>query len=200
MAKKIVVMQFLFFLSFRAYSFVPGISLNLGVMGIGVSFENTNVAGYFWGNIGTFAYQSSWGFGVNVSPVHFFSDMNDPTSYSLTFVNTSVFYNFLKHDHLILGPFGSVNAVMYNRPDFFEFHGGITFLIRNINFFSPDFYKNSILGVDFLVVELGYTYNNKGGQGFYIRAGMDLLSILFQSKQTELKEDFDEYQKEHPVY
>jgi hypothetical protein len=169
-------------------------------LGIGVSFEKSNVAWYFLGNVGTFAYQSAWGFGINVSPVYFFSEINDSTTSTLTFVNTSVFYNLLKDEHLILGPFGSVNAVMYNRPDFLELHGGVTFLIRNINFFSPDFYKDSILGVDFLVIELGYRYNNKGGQGFYIRAGMDLLSILFQSKRNEYQEDFDKYQRNHPAY
>jgi hypothetical protein len=197
--KRIVIMQFLFFLSLRVYPFEYRNNLGLGILGIGVSFENESPGGYFFGNVINFTCQSSSGFGVNVSPLHFSTYTKNPELFSLTFINVSVFYNFLDNEHFILGPFGSISAINYNCPDLFELHAGITFSIRNIDFFGDSLYNDSKFGFDFLVVELGYKYNNKGIQGFYASIGMDLLTALYYHAKAG-KDDVKEYQKEPPVY
>jgi hypothetical protein len=197
MNKKIVIIQFLLFLSYRVYPFEYKNNLSLGVLGIGFFPENGSAGSYFFGNVINFTYQSTSGFGIKISPLHF-----SPThegKVSLTFINTSFFYNFFRDEHFILGPFSSINAVRHNRPGFFELHAGLTFSIRNINFWDPDFYKDRIIGLDFLIVEAGYTYN-KDRQGFYATIGMDLLTSLYTFAASQRKEDIDKYQKEHPTY
>jgi hypothetical protein len=200
MHKRIVIVQFLFFLSFYAYAFEYANNLSLGVFGMGISPTKKNPGAFFFGHVINFNYQSTSGFGVNISPLHFSWYDEAFRTFSLTFINTSFFYDFLKDEHLVLGPFGSLSAIKHNCPVFFELHGGITFLIRNINFYDPDFYKDSIFGLDFLVIELGYKYNNKGQYGFYANLGMDLLTLTYAHFATQKKDEIEKYQKEHPVY
>jgi hypothetical protein len=193
----IIIMQLLFFSFLPVCSFGYGNNFNLGVLGLGVSTENEPPFLYFYGSVINFTYQPAGGFGVEISPLHFSSNNEGSCDFSLTFINTSLFYDFFKHEHFILGPFGSINAIKYNNPEFFELHAGITFSIRNINFWDTDFYKDSIFGFDFLAVELGYKYNNRGKQGFYAFIGMDLLTTLY-SYCVSHKGDIEKYQKEHP--
>ena len=200
MAKRMIIIQLLFLSFLPVYSFEYGNNLSLGVLGLGVSTENENLFLYFYGNVVNFTYQSSGGFGLKLSPLHFSFYNEGFGDFSLTFINTSLFYDFFQHEHFILGPFGSINAVKYNNPEFFELHAGITFSIRNINFWDFEFYNDSIFGFDFLVVELGYKYNNRGKQGFYTFIGMDLLTTLYSYSATRKKDDIEKYQKEHPTY
>jgi hypothetical protein len=200
MNKRIIIIQLLFLSFLPVYSFEYGNNLSLGVLGLGVSTENETPFLYFYGNVINFTYQPIGGFGVKLSPLHF--SFNDECSgdFSLTFINTSLFYDFLNHGHFILGPFGFINAIKYNNPEFFELHAGITFSIRNIDFRDVELYKDSIFGFDFLVVELGYKFNNRGKQGFYTFIGMDLLTALYSYSVTHKKDDVEKYQKEHPAY
>jgi hypothetical protein len=200
MYKRIVIAQFLFFFSSYAYSFEYANNLSLGVFGMGFSPTKEGSGAYFFGHVINFNYQSTSRFGVNISPLHFSWHDEAFRTFSLTFVNTSFFYDFLKDEHLVLGPFGSLSAIKHNCFNFFELHGGITFSIRNINFFDPDFYKDSILGLDFFVIELGYKYNNKGQHGFYVNIGMDLLTFAYAHFAAEKKDEIEKYQKELQVY
>jgi hypothetical protein len=179
MWEKKVVAYFLFFLSFHVYSLEYKNYISLGVFGIDISSENKNAGFNFSGYFINLSYQSSRGIGIDISPLHYSSNIKNPDLLSLTFVNVSAFYNFFKNDYFILGPFGSINAINYNRPGFIELHTGIKFSIRNIDFSGNYFYKDSIFDFDLLVIEVGYKYNSKGRQGIYAFIGVDLLSTLY---------------------
>jgi hypothetical protein len=200
MKEKIVITQCLFLLSLSIYPLEFENNLSLGVLGFGVFPKNGNVGWYFWGHVGNFTYQSTNGFGLNISPFHIFYNLEDSGGLLLTFVNTSFFYNFLRNEQYILGPVGSMNAINYNHPGFFEVQAGIRFSIRNINFWDPDFYKEGIFGFDFLIAELGYRYNNKDSNGFYAIIGVDLLTGVYSYAASQKKEDIEKYQKKHPTY
>jgi hypothetical protein len=201
--KRIIITQLLLFLSFSVYSFEFGNNLSLGVLGLGVSPKYKDVGWYFFGNVINFTHQSPRGLGVKASPLHFsFNDEgSDVLIFSLTFLNASLFYNFLRNENFILGPFSSIDAVRHNRPGFFELHTGLIFSIRNKNFWETDFYNgNSIIGIDFLTVELGYKYNNKGNQGFYAYIGLDLLTSIFVSLIDYKNDNLGKYRREHPTF
>jgi hypothetical protein len=200
MNKRKIILQFLFLLSFSVYSFELGNNIRPGVLGLGFSTENENHSWYLYGGVLKFTYQSTNGFGVGISPFHF-SFMNEGSSYfSFTFINTSFFYNIFRDDNYVLGPFCSINVLKYKNPGFFEVHAGITFSICNISFWDVDLYKDSILGYDFLIVELGYKYTNEGKQGFYAFIGTDLLSGFYNLAAVAVGGDAEKYQKEHPTY
>jgi hypothetical protein len=198
--KGIVIMQLWFSLSLPIYSFEFGNNFSLGVLGFGVSPKNGSAGWYTWGHVGNFTYQSEYGFGVNISPLNFFTNNEDSDSFFLTFVNTSFFYNIFRDEHFILGPVASVNAIDYKHPGFFEVHGGIRFSMRNLNFWDPGFYKDNILGFDCLIVELGYRYNNKNGHGFYTFIGADLLTGVYYLAAIASDADPKKYQEEYPAY
>jgi hypothetical protein len=197
--RPLIFLPFMILFSLRAYSFEYNNNLSLGVLGFGMSFENKEFNGCFSGHIFNFMYQLESGFGINVSPLHF--SLNDNKSL-ITFVNTSVFYDFIKkNDDFILGPIISVNAVNYNRPNFFELHGGLRFSVHNFNRWDSDFFeKSSLWGYEFFVVELGYTYNNRDQQGFYAFIGMNLLSGLYYLAAMIRGEEIEKHQKEIPAY
>jgi hypothetical protein len=199
MGKKIVVAQFLFLLSFHIYSLENKYDISLGVFGISISSENESTGFYFSGYAINLSYQSSIGIGINISPLHYSFNIKNPDVYSLTFINVSAFYNFLNTNYFILGPFGSINAINYNRPNFIELHTGIKFLIHNIDLSGNDLHKDSIFGFDLLVIETGYKYNSEGGQGFYAFIGVDLLTTLY-NYAINRKDNFKNHQKEQRIY
>lgn len=188
------------FLSFYAYPAESGNNISLGICGIGFTSENETRGFYFSGYFINFSHQTSRGIGFNISPLHYYSSAKDPGVLFLTFVNTSLFYNFLKDKYFVLGIFGSLNAIAinYNRFDFIELYTGIKFSIHNIDLLGSGFYKDSIFGYDFLAIELGYKYNNEGRRGFYGFVGIDLLTALYH-RAINKKDDFRKYQKDQIV-
>jgi hypothetical protein len=167
---------------------------------VGVSPENKSPNWYAYGSAVKFTYQSDHGFGVELSPLHF-SYIDEGSGYfSLTFINALFFYNVFKHENYVLGPFGSINALKYKNPGFFELHAGIRFSICNISFAEHNLYKDSIFGYDFLIIELGYKYNNNGKQRFYAFIGTDILSGLYLFAGLASGDNIKKYQEEHPTY
>jgi hypothetical protein len=199
MEKKKIIAHFLFLFSFHLYSLEHRNYISLGVFGIDISSENENDGFNFSGCFINLSYQSSGGIGIDISPLHYSVNIKNPDILSLTFVNISAFYNFLKNDYFILGPFGSINAINYNRPDFIELITGIKFLIRNIDLSGNDFYRDSIFGFDLFAIEVGYKYSNMGRQGFYAFIGVDLLSTVYNHALNR-KNDVKKYQKDQLVY
>jgi hypothetical protein len=200
MSKGIIIIQLLFSLSLPVYSFDLRNNIRFGNLGVGVSPENRSPSWYAYGSAIKFTYQSDHGFGIEVSPLHF-SSINEGSNYfSLTFINTSVFYNVFKDDNFVLGPFFSINAIKYKNPAFFELHTGITFSICNISIGEHNLYKDSIFGYDLLIIELGYKYNNNGKQRFYAFIGTDLLSGLYLFAGLASGDNIKKYQEEHPTY
>jgi hypothetical protein len=202
MKKALLVFLFGFFaLAPRAYSFEPKNNISLGVLGIGFSADEGGAGLCFAGDVVRFSFPLSRHLGITATPFRFTVDHSGAANGS--FLNLSFFYNILaKEDNVILGPFASVNALHYYNPASFEFHTGLTFSLRNINFTGIPFRKDSIFGSDFLVIELGYTYHSKKGHGFYISAGMDILTTLFFVAGGEVKdtEEYKRFRKEHPEY
>ena len=150
-------------------------SLSLGVLGLGFDSDMKTFEGYGYARLLNFMYLSENGLGLNFSPLVFFYKNMD--NYSLTFVNGSIFYNFLKNadNGLILGPLIGTHAVQYKNPSFVEFRTGLFFSFRNAD---NTYAENSLLSVDIFFVELGYKYNKKEGHGIYAYVGVDLLAAL----------------------
>jgi hypothetical protein len=172
---------------------------SLGILGVSIfsSTESSDV--YMQGRFFNFLLQSDVGVGVSISPLALYSCINDTSIFYLTFVNLSIFYDFLKRNNFILGPFVSTNGVKYNRLDFFEFRAGLTFSIWNVNsndYHSPD---SSLFELNFFFAELGYSYNNDTQGKFYAYLGIDILAGLYVMGMGK-KDVFEKYQKEHPSY
>jgi hypothetical protein len=174
-------------------------SIGLGILGIGISGSMKSNEVYVYGDLFNFLLQSDIGVGINISPLIIFSGINDINTFYLTFVNTSIFYNFLKNKNIILGPFISINGVRHNHHGSFEFHSGLMFLMRNMDFNNYYPTSGSLFGRDFLFAEVGYKYNNDNQGIFYAHLGIDILSALYLVGMGK-KDDIDKYQKEHSLY
>jgi len=153
--------------------------IGFGYLGIGFTADANNKDGYLFGCLLNFMYQSEIGLGITASPLTFFINFNDYNNYSLTFVNLSLFYNFLYNmqEYLVLGPFVFIHAIKYDNPGFIEFRSGFRFSLRNREI-SSFYFKDSMFNSDLLVIEPGYKYNKTTGHGFYVHVGIDLLIAL----------------------
>jgi hypothetical protein len=197
MGKRRASIIFLLSLACHIYAFEHKYgSSDLGLGNLGFYFSSEDEGINAFGNVFNFTTRFIGGIGMTISPLNFFI-YNSDAHFLATFINASVFYNFFRDEHFILGPFGSINAINNSFPDFFELHTGITFLMRN--FFDYDYYKNSIFGFTFLAVEVGYRHNNRDASGFYASISMDLISMLF-GLAGDKKDEAEKYQKEHPLY
>lgn len=155
----------------------------MGVLGFGVNSSTGIPGGVLHGRLFTFMYQSELGVGINASPLVFNVGLvDDNKNASLTFVNTSVFFNIFRQyrDNLLLGPFVGINAVNYNNPRFFELHSGLMFSLRNIPF-GDVLPNDSIINFNYelLHIELGYYYNPADISGFYVEICTDLIGALY---------------------
>jgi len=187
--KLIIFLLLLFFLTLNIYSGDYGLSS--GVMGVGISSENSFDNGYLFGNFFNFVYQSEIGFGFEVSPLSIFWNMKDKSVFSSTFLNATVFYNFLKHKYFVFGLFTKVHMLEDIKPNYFGLQSGLMFSIR-------EFDDDSILFfgiINIINVELGYTYTN-GTSAFYTQVGIDALVVaaLFSGDRQR---DADNYKKDN---
>ncbi len=111
--KKILLLLCFFFSLNMAYSMNGDTGVSLGVLGFGVNSSTGIPGGVLHGRLFTFMYQSELGVGINASPLVFNVGLvDDNKNASLTFVNTSVFFNVFRQyrDNLLLGPFVGINA------------------------------------------------------------------------------------------
>ena len=164
MKKLFVLIVLLFILLLPLHSLEGEADISFGFLGYSFASNVNNYNHYLFGRILNFVYQLDSGLGITASPFIFYFNIADFNNYSLTFVNLSLFYNFLNNVNstLSLGPFVSVNAVDYNKPGFVEFRSGINFYVRN----------------GFFLAELGYKYNKNNRHGFYVQIGLDLFIAL----------------------
>jgi hypothetical protein len=185
--KRTIISILFLVLSINAYS---QFGINWGILGYGLSGTKFPDAGYVYVHPLDFSYQTNSGLGFLASPLdvyhYFYGKEND----TITFVNISSYFDFLKDERLLLAPFVMVRAVNYNKPDFVEFRGGIKFSINLFDILvtnkEPD---RSIFKNLSLVFEVGYNYNNKIQQGYYANIGMDIISALFWIGAGEFGED-----------
>jgi hypothetical protein len=103
--------------------------LILGVFGAGLSSDTGISGGRLFGRFLSFEYWPKTGWDMRLSPLHFSTDIKNKEEFSLTFVNASLFYDFIKSADYVCGVFASASAVNYSRPDFFELRSGLVFLI-----------------------------------------------------------------------
>ncbi|MDR0558413.1 MAG: hypothetical protein LBG43_11230 [Treponema sp.] len=103
-----------------------------------------------------------------------FGEHND---FNLTFINAHLYYNILRDENLMLGPFLRVNAVSISKIDAFEFTTGVIFSFRGemegLDTVLPVF-------CEFVQFQMGYKYNNeKPEKGrFFAQAGVDLTGFF----------------------
>ena len=194
--KKILVLLLLLFSISALYSVESEFEISLGILGFDVTSDMQAADVFGFGRLLNLTYKSYTGLGFTISPLLFFYADNDHNS--LTFVNTSLFYNFLINtsENFIFGPLVTVSAVQYGHPSFVEFRSGLIFSFRSADIYYA---KDSIFAIDVFHVEVGYRYNKTDRHGFFAHIGFDLVGVLyfigaFSGKGQEL----DDYQKEHP--
>jgi hypothetical protein len=87
--------------------------ISLGVFGAGTDSNTYSSSGYYYARLVNLMYQPENGLGITFSPLVFYMGIKNTEDYSLTFINTSVFYNFIKQNrsYFILGPFVSANVI-----------------------------------------------------------------------------------------
>lgn len=195
--KKVLLLLFFFLALSSLYSIEGDVGISIGIFGLGFDHNIKLGEFYFYGRLFNFMFQTEKGFGVTASPLFFFINNSENDNFSIQFVNMSLFYNFLKRDreYFILGPFVSISAVRYNLPQFVEFCSGLTFSLRNL-MRDSDNSKDSIFDYYFFQLEFGYKYNHYDKHGYYLHAGIDLISILWLIG-TGKEKDFKDYQKNH---
>jgi hypothetical protein len=196
MRKKILVLLLLIFSLSTLYSLEEEFSLSLGVLGLGFNSDFETAGGYGNGRFLNFMYQSSTGLGFSLSPLVFFH--NDMDNQSLTFVNGSLFYNFLIKTHVrtgegfFLGPSIAVNAVRSEDPTFVEFRSGLFFSLR---LFDILYTANNRFAIDIFFVELGYKYNKIDRHGFYAHIGFDLVAMIQFIGGIIIGREYEDYRK-----
>jgi len=171
--KRNIIVILLFFHLVPLYSLDSSFGIGLGFLGFGFNYDAKHTNGAFCGRVLDFIYQSEIGLGITASPFTFSIDLKDSTNYSLTFVNMSFFYNFLKESggRFVLGPSVSIQAVDYNNSGFLEFRAGLTFHLRDN---TNKFFNN-----DWLLIEAGYKYNKTSSNGFFAHIGFNPIAFLY---------------------
>jgi len=185
--KLIISLLLLFLLPLNIYSGDYGISS--GVMGVGISSEKSFDNGYFYGHFLDFVYQSEIGFGVEVSPLSISWNMKDKSVLASTFVNTTIFYDILKQENFVLGPFTTIHMLGNKQLDYFGLQSGLFFSIREFDDDSKYFFNI----INIINVELGYSYTN-GTSAFYAQVGIDAIGVIalyIEERQREA----DNYKK-----
>jgi hypothetical protein len=174
--KRIIVLLFILMAS-NAYA---QIGISWGILGAGFSANKYPDSGYAYVQALNFSYQTNFGLGFSLSPLdayYYFAGENDS---SITFVNISSYFDFIKDDSLLLAPFIMSRLVDLNEPYFSEFRTGIRFSINNLyELFSYNSELERSIFKDFsLIAEIGYNYN-KAQHGYYAYLGIDIISALF---------------------
>jgi hypothetical protein len=178
--RKLLLGLSLFFVFSSVNSLEINNSISLGNIGVGTSFLEMNIVGNFI----TWDVQEKSGWGINISPLHFRYDITTKQLSTLTFINAKLYYNFLKDDYIIWGPFVSVNTLEINKVNFFEFQSGITFSFWN-DHFSKINLKPFLLEI--FGIQAGYKYSEQKNS-FYLLVECDLpstLSLLFSGYYDE---------------
>jgi hypothetical protein len=94
--KKPAILIFIFFVACAVYSLDTEGSLDFGILGLGISSEKGIFDGIIFGHIPDITFQTSIGFGINLSLMDFSIGLRELNIISLTFINALIFYDFIK--------------------------------------------------------------------------------------------------------
>jgi hypothetical protein len=195
--KKPAILIFIFFVTCAVYSLDAEGSLDFGILGLGISSEKGIFDGIIFGHVPDITFQTSVGFGMNLSLMDFSFGFRELNIISLTFINALIFYDFIKDKDIIFGPFCSLNMINYDRVDYFKFKSGLTFSLRD----SGD---GGIFSFNYLYLESGYKYDNTGGEhSIYIQFGVNLLwPMLIGGSMNSNRDNSASYQipEKPPVF
>jgi len=146
--------------------------------------------GYFFGRFIDFTYLSESGFGFDLSPLSCSWSIKDSSDLLLSFVNATIYYNLIKQESFILGPFVTIHMLEKSQLDYFELQSGLRFSISQFD-------ENSILCFNYFNIEFGYSYTN-GTSGFFAQVGIDAIGVIYllgagaKKEGDEYKEQFNE--------
>jgi len=179
------------------YSLNGEFSISLGILGVSINSDNGWFSDlYLYGRFLNFMYQFENGLGVTLSPLTFFLHFEDDDDFIssekslLTFVNTSLFYNFADESDRrsdVFGPFVSIHAIAHGNPRFVELRCGLIFSAGGNNT------NASIFNLELLVLEVGYKYNRNNRHGFYASIGINLIAA---ARFFGSEDDFERHQRE----
>ena len=184
--RKLIILLFLLVFIGTVHSLEGGVGISFGVLGIGLDTYTGMSDGYYYGRVLNFMFHTNHGLGFSISPFAFFGNFKNENTFSLTFINISLEYNFLNSisESFVFGPFVSMNALRYSQPTFFEFHSGLKFSFLKALEDSKVFYN------ELFIVELGYKYNKTNKHGFFVTIGIDMILGLFIIGSGKMSETF----------
>jgi hypothetical protein len=156
------------------------IGISWGILGAGFSANKYPDSGYVYVQALNFSYQTSFGLGFSASPLDAYYYFVGKNNSSITFVNISSYFDFLKDDSLLLAPFVMLRSIDLDELYFSELRTGVRFSINNLyELFSYNNELDRLIFKNFsLIAEIGYHYN-KFQQGYYAYLGIDIISALF---------------------
>ncbi|MBN2876768.1 MAG: hypothetical protein JXL85_03845 [Bacilli bacterium] len=159
-------------------------SFSLGVIGAGISSDESYSNGYYYGNLLCFEHTFNDRLDLKVSPLYFNWNMFDENIFQLTFLNAFLSYNLLDDDYIFLGPSISINTFGYNDLGLINLNAGIVFSIS----IKP---STTVLKYTCIFLEAGVKYNTST-YSIYSNVGVDLLWLLAvlgnPSKENEMAE------------
>jgi hypothetical protein len=195
--RRIFLLSLLFIFSHKGLWALENAYLILGNVSIGLDTDFSSADCYTSFEFLDFNLQGRTGVGASFTPLKFKGDIyffkglsgedneaiknnanfGERNDFSLTLINAHVYYNILKDENLMLGPFLRVNAVSISEIDAFEFTTGVVFSLR-----SEMEGLDTILPVfcEFVQFQMGYKYSNeKTGKGwFFVQVGVDLTGFF----------------------
>jgi hypothetical protein len=104
-------------------------------------------------------------------------------NFTLTLINSQVYYNFLRNKHFLLGPFLGVNALCVTNLDVFEFTAGVVFSARGA--FESFSGLDLPIFLEILQIQMGYKYTNEGKGQFFAQIGLDLAFFFATTYKDE---------------
>jgi hypothetical protein len=104
-------------------------------------------------------------------------------NFTLTLINSQVYYSFIKNKRFLLGPFLGVNALCVTKLDVFEFTAGVVFSARGV--FEQFSGSNLPIFFEILQIQMGYKYNNEGRGRFFAQIGLDLAFFFANTYKDE---------------
>lgn len=159
-------------------------SFSFGVIGVGISSDESFSNGYYYGNLLCLEHTFNDRLALKMSPLYFNWNMFDEDIFQLTFLNAFLSYNLLDDDYVFLGPSISINTLGYNNLALINLNAGFVFSISSIP-------SKTVLKYNYIFLEAGVTYNTST-YSVYGNVGVDLLWLLAilgnPSKENEVAE------------
>lgn len=169
--KKGIVVFFLFILiSGISAEDIYKTSFSFGVIGVGISSDESFSNGYYYGNLLCLEHKFNDRLALKMSPLYFNWNMFDEDIFQLTFLNAFLSYNLLDDDYVFLGPSISINTLGYNDLALINLNAGFVFSISSIP-------SKTVLKYNYIFLEAGVKYNTNTFT-VYSNVGVDILWVL----------------------